>query len=199
MIRTELRDDRCAVCGVSLGQAVRYERENVVYESGEYADEGVEIRAFCHCGTCTTIPFSVNPKAVPKHKEGGNVMSETTKKEPRRIKVELVDSNYLTRWPCTVCGGCTEKVEVLAEAESGGIRVCETCLEVGNIDEPLEWHAAQLLKRAEWLQSLVGRLEVPTFAEWQDRINQAEDEMRHMYTAAELEPNLATDPGDIPF
>jgi hypothetical protein len=40
------------------------------------------------------------------------------------IKVELVWTNVVTRWPCTICGGSTEKVSVLAEGP-GGIRVCE--------------------------------------------------------------------------
>ncbi len=90
------------------------------------------------------------------------------------IKVELVDSHFFTRWPCTVCGGSTGKVEILAEAQSDGIRVCETCLESGEIDARLQAHAAQLLEHANWLQSLVDRIEVPVFAEWRDRMDQAE-------------------------
>ena len=93
-----------------------------------------------------------------------------------RIKVELVDTNFFTRWPCTVCGGCTEKVDVLAEAESDDIRVCETCLEAGNIDKRLKAHAVQMPNRAEFLNSLVGRLDVPTFADWQDRMKVAEEQ-----------------------
>ena len=63
MIPSELHDNYCAGCGVSLDQALRYEREDVIYESGEYAGEpGVEVTAFCGCGTSTRIPFSVGAR-----------------------------------------------------------------------------------------------------------------------------------------
>ena len=64
MIRTELLDDRCCGCGTSLERAVRYERKDVVYESGEYAGEGVDVAAFCGCGATTTIAFSVSPSGA---------------------------------------------------------------------------------------------------------------------------------------
>jgi hypothetical protein len=105
------------------------------------------------------------------------------------IEIKLVRSSFLTRWPCTVCGDCTEKVSVLAEAPmpdaglpSGwpmnpaarvmsarrqAIRVCETCLEAGNIDERLAGYADRLEASAHALRSLIGRLRVPTYAQWQ--------------------------------
>jgi hypothetical protein len=43
------------------------------------------------------------------------------------IKVDLVWSGFYTRYPCHVCGGCTDKVAVLAEGP-GNLRVCETCI-----------------------------------------------------------------------
>ncbi len=64
-----------------------------------------------------------------------------------KIKINLVYSRFLTRWPCHVCGGCTDKVEVLAEGHDGDgdtIRVCETCLKAGNINARLEQHAKDL-------------------------------------------------------
>jgi len=33
----------------------------------------------------------------------------------KMIEVKFVESGFLTRWPCHVCGGCTEKVDILCE------------------------------------------------------------------------------------
>ncbi len=84
------------------------------------------------------------------------------------IAIELVRTSFFTRWPCTVCGGCTEKVGILAEAqdEHGTIRVCEICLEKGGIDERLEERAGDLEFQAGLIRKLIGRLKAPTFAEW---------------------------------
>ncbi len=84
------------------------------------------------------------------------------------IEVKLVETNFFTRWPCTICGGCTEKVNVLAEAETpdGAIRVCETCLKAGNIDDRLEWLASDFEDQAAHRRDLKGRLKVPTYEEW---------------------------------
>jgi hypothetical protein len=94
--------------------------------------------------------------------------SEMAAAEHRPINVELTITNTLTRWPCSVCSGCTEKVQVLAEAGTTGIRVCETCLEAGNIDERLERHAKSLEEGAAKTRALIGRLRVPTFAQWRN-------------------------------
>ena len=93
-----------------------------------------------------------------------NITTETN----GQITIELVETNFFTRWPCTVCGGCTEKVAMLAEGqdEHGKIRVCENCLENGDIDEHLAKHADTLGAQAELVRKLIGRLKVPTFAEW---------------------------------
>ncbi len=81
------------------------------------------------------------------------------------IEIKLVTTNVLTRWPCDVCGGHTEKVEVLAESHDG-LRVCERCLKAGNIDERLEKFAAGLERCAANTRALIGRLRVPSFAEY---------------------------------
>ena len=101
--------------------------------------------------------------------------STTETAEP--ISVDLVETNFFTRWPCTVCGGYTEKVAILAEGtqrlsddgECRTVRVCETCLEGGDglgIDDRLDLHARALKGEAALIRSLIGRLKVPTFAEW---------------------------------
>ena len=93
------------------------------------------------------------------------------------IEIKLTETNFFTRWPCTVCGGCTEKVAILAEGtqrlsddgESRTVRVCESCLEGSDglgIDEHLDLHARALEGEAALVRSMIGRLKVPTFAEW---------------------------------
>ncbi len=102
-----------------------------------------------------------------------NITTETT--EP--ISVELVETNFFTRYPCTVCGDLTEKVATLAEGtqqlsddgEYRTVRVCERCLEGGDglgIDARLDLHVRALEGEAALIRSLIGRLKVPTFAEW---------------------------------
>jgi hypothetical protein len=75
---------------------------------------------------------------------------------PEKIIMELTSTSVLTRWPCTVCGGCTEKVETLCEWPAGpeaSIRVCEMCLRDGQdaINERLKG------------TELEGRLVVPSY------------------------------------
>ena len=92
------------------------------------------------------------------------------------IEIKLTETNFFTRYPCTVCGGKTEKVGILAEGplqlDDGGnmtVLVCESCLEGGNglgIDARLDLHARALEGKAALVRSLIGRLKVPTFAEW---------------------------------
>ena len=102
-----------------------------------------------------------------------NITAETTD----LISVELVETNFFTRYPCTICGGCTEKVAILAEGtqrlsddgETRTVRVCESCLEGGDglgIDARLDLHARALEGEAALIRSLIGRLKVPTFAQW---------------------------------
>jgi hypothetical protein len=87
------------------------------------------------------------------------------------IEIKLVETNFYTRWPCTVCGGHTEKVPVLAEAKDtingGDIRICERCLECGDIDDELSRHADRLEAAAQEIRNLKGHLKVPSFQEWQ--------------------------------
>lgn len=48
-----------------------------------------------------------------------------------------------------------------------GIIVCERCLQAGDIDARIKWNIDGLTRYAAKLQTLVGRLKVPTFAEWE--------------------------------
>src|SRR5258708_6381180 len=95
-----------------------------------------------------------------------------------KIEVKLVRTNFYTRWPCTVCGGCTEKVGVLAEGPS--VRVCERCLQSGDIDGHLARNAAELEHEAARVRGLDGQ----TFS-------LAEEADQHKYFAWELVPPIA--------
>ncbi|MCH8167162.1 MAG: hypothetical protein IIC03_04445 [Proteobacteria bacterium] len=99
------------------------------------------------------------------------------------IEISLTPANFLTRWPCHVCGGRTEKDPVLAEGEqnlpSDGlpgrkyrtVRVCDQCLKGADglsIDQRLETYARQLEYEAELTRAMIGKLQVPSHAEWED-------------------------------
>jgi hypothetical protein len=104
-----------------------------------------------------------------------------------KIKMKLVETNVLTRWPCDVCGGCTEKVSILCESDNClRPRVCEFCLKNADadgsyIDGTLRRWAERLeqqpkynkqqvkddKQQAAYVRSLIGRLELPSYAEWE--------------------------------
>ncbi len=108
-----------------------------------------------------------------------------------RIVVKLVPTNVFTRWPCHVCGSQTEKVSILAEAgdplSDDLVRVCERCLEAGDIDERLEAHARSLDDDADWVRALIGRLEVPTYAAWVHACDQYAAEMKEAWDSSDGE------------
>ncbi len=95
-----------------------------------------------------------------------------------KSKVRLVWTRVFTPWPCSICDGCSEKVDVLAEAKLDGetIRVCEACLEAGDIDARFRDHAAEFRGMAEQAEASIGRLDLPTFAEWLEAKRLAVDE-----------------------
>jgi hypothetical protein len=120
----------------------------------------------------------------------------------RKIKIELVKTRFFTRYPCDVCGGCTEKVSVLARGHD--LLVCETCLEAGDIDERLKRYATALEAMAAVKRALIGRLVVPSYAEWQaaekavvedvTRYNRASDIAYNAEQMAIKYDNIAFDP-----
>jgi hypothetical protein len=98
--------------------------------------------------------------------------ADAARKGAPSIRAELKATNFYTRWTCHCCGGHTEKVGVLCEVPAdhelhAGFRVCERCLEAGDINARLLKHAAQLEQEAAELRSLAGRLVVPSFVEWE--------------------------------
>jgi hypothetical protein len=112
-------------------------------------------------------------KKLINHRAKGALMSKLNSTIERDIVVELNQTNVITRWLCTVCGGCTDKFNVLAEVLSGphqGLLVCEQCLYAGDIDTRLARHADELeewvKERVKKLRALIGRLQVPSYGEW---------------------------------
>ena len=93
----------------------------------------------------------------------------------KKVKFEFVEVHYFTRYPCHVCGGCTDKVNILCEVKTGqdkGMRICEQCLQAGKeqVDARLQAHAKELEKgavhmrsMARYMRTLVGCLEIPTY------------------------------------
>ena len=103
----------------------------------------------------------------------------------RMIKVSLTQACIWTRWHCHVCGGRTEKDPVLAEGkqdlpnnEYRVVRVCDQCLKGADglsIDQRLENYARFLDVEAEITRALIGKLQVPSHAEWEAANREHED------------------------
>ena len=116
----------------------------------------------------------------------------------QKIKVELVETNFFTRWPCHVCGGTTDKVPILAEVRKGrfkGFRVCERCIEKRGFDAAISVYAKRLeretQKKVAELRALVGRLNVPTYEEYKAR--------GELYNVERFGENYKELESDLPF
>jgi hypothetical protein len=101
--------------------------------------------------------------------------------------MKLVRTNFHTRWPCDVCGCHTEKVSILCEGVVGDrlIRCCETCLEEGQeqIDKFLRSHAYRISAHAQFVAGLIGRLKIPSFAEYQAATKEVDEEFKREFAA----------------
>ena len=117
----------------------------------------------------------------------------------------------------TSAAGAPKKVTVWARGH--GLLVCEFCLEAGAvaIDERLERYAAALEATAAATRALIGRLVVPSYAEWLARVAAVNDKSRRYHRAYDIaqsaerlaieHDNIARDPkvryrvsdGDILF
>jgi hypothetical protein len=108
------------------------------------------------------------------------------KTDDGKIKIELVRSDSLTRQPCNVCGWYAERCSVWARGH--GLQVCESCLEAGAvaIDERLERHAAALEAGAAATRALIGRLVVPSYAEWLAKVAAVNDETARCERARDI-------------
>lgn len=100
-----------------------------------------------------------------------------------KIKFELETTNFYTRWPCHICGGNTEKTAILCESKEGPFkltRICERCLKHRNFDERLKKNIQGLREFADVLETMAGRIEAPTYKQWQDAEKQHDDEFKKM-------------------
>jgi len=91
--------------------------------------------------------------------------------DERMIIMQLTRTNVFTRWPCHICGAETEKVAMLCEGDADGtlLRCCEVCIRggQGQLDGRIRNNIASLEQHVEFLRSIVGRVSIPTYAEWQ--------------------------------
>ena len=113
------------------------------------------------------------------------------------IKIKLIEANFHTRWHCHVCGGRTEKVAILAEGkqdislpddgpEMRTVRVCEQCLKGTDglsIDQRLELTAKGFEGAAHMTRMMIGKLEVPSYAEWEAACRKHDEEYQRMMSA----------------
>jgi hypothetical protein len=123
-----------------------------------------------------------------------------------KIKFEFRQTNFFTRYGCDICSGCTEKVNTLCEVLEGeekGLRVCERCLEAGKdmADERLKARIEHLGNLADYLRSLIGRLEIPSFEEWQKAEEKAEQDFMEWHQAElnVIQETRVFPEDDIPF
>lgn len=122
-----------------------------------------------------------------------------------RIEMQLVHSRFFTRWPCTFCGGVTEKVAILCEGstpEGLEIRASERCLHAGQdrLAARLQENAKELEDTAAFLRTLVGRVSLPSFAEWEAAEEAYNDERLAEYGDYKaLEPEALEPTEEIPF
>jgi len=94
------------------------------------------------------------------------------------IIFKMIDTNFFTRRPCVLCGGWTEKDQVLCECE--GEHVCERCIikasaDKGYVDRALEERAASMERSAISFRSAIGRVKLPSHAEWLKRDDEYSD------------------------
>jgi len=123
----------------------------------------------CHNSASSAL-WPQNQSPFASEAEGGREM------EAEKIELKFVETKFLCRRSCTICGGHTEKDYVLVEAEipGGTVRGCWRCLKGDNadnrgctVDERLAKHAERLEDYARHIRSLVGRVRVPSFQAWQ--------------------------------
>jgi hypothetical protein len=118
-------------------------------------------------------------------------MNDNSLGDEPMIIMRLTRTNVFTRWPCHICGGETEKVATLCEgvdADGTRLRCCEVCIRGGqsHLDERIRNNIASLEQHVEFLRTIVGRISIPTYAEWEVAEEAFDDECRSENGEAEL-------------
>ena len=101
--------------------------------------------------------------------------SEMTKE----IKFNLIKSDSLIRQHCHICGCRGEREYIwcqVTEGEYKGTRVCTRCIKNRDFDEVIEKNAQSLEREVEYTRSMIGRLEIPSFEEYNQRTLEEESQ-----------------------
>lgn len=97
---------------------------------------------------------------------------------------------------------------MLCEVTSGddkGFRVCETCLEKGDIEQQILAHAERMESGAMYLRAIAASVEVPTFEQWKEENERVENERARAHFNSDeeymkwLEDNKPVVTEDAPF
>ena len=117
----------------------------------------------------------------------------------RKVDVKLTDQ-ILWGQSCTLCGARIEKQQVWdnvlpqghdSDCEGREVTVCPSCLASKDINARIEQNAARFdrqaadsLKRAAWLRSLTGRLNLPAYANYQAAVDESADALEQAMALA---------------
>jgi hypothetical protein len=104
------------------------------------------------------------------------------------MQFTLSRTSFYTHQPCLVCGGATEKDDIVC-TDGNGHFICTRCLRDGGFDSKLAAHADRHERTAAALRALVGNIEAPSHADWIAASRRAVNEI----AIAEGEPPLSED------
>jgi hypothetical protein len=127
------------------------------------------------------------------------------------IKFRIKDAELIVDWECTACGCPGNNDSIVCEnvRENGfddiwnRMRICPRCLKGGQakIDRELKARAERLRERAAFLESDIGKFDVPPFEEWQRAAAEKHAEWlcRTPFPLRLVSDGDEADDGDIPF
>jgi hypothetical protein len=118
----------------------------------------------------STVTNEMSQSCCTTKRESENDYDQRHSEHQHDIKIEFIETNVITRWPCSICTGRTEKDAILCEGvdptDGGTVRVCPQCLKAGDIDKRLE-NTAQFYERAAAAaRDMIRRVKAPTYAGW---------------------------------
>ena len=93
------------------------------------------------------------------------------------VKVELVELDIHILTGCGICRYGFKPGAIVARVTSGkhnGFVVCDNCLRARDFDDKLAKEAAALEAQAALARSMIGRLDVPTFEQFEAATKAAE-------------------------
>jgi hypothetical protein len=124
---------------------------------------------------------------------------------PRALLVfAMKRTNLYMRWPCHLCGGCTDKegVECVAPCPGDGkpheLFACQQCVEENDPDARIAEQTAHREAQIGYLRSLLGRVVLPGADAWREAVAEAERQWREEYGEEYGEDPTLVD-ADCPF